>query len=57
MTSPSISYFIPLGAIFLYAGVITISVPTTGVNRTIAYNVSFEPSPNQFTYAMQPTYM
>ena len=57
MTSPNSSYFIPLGAIFLYASVITISVPTTGVSRTIAYNVSFEPSPNQFVYAVQPTYM
>ena len=57
MTSPNVSYFIPLGAIFLYAIVIAIGFPATGVvNRTIACNVRFEPSRNQFIHAMQPTY-
>ena len=41
MTSPNISYFIPLGAILLYSVVIVAGVPVTGLdNMTVICNVS-----------------
>lgn len=41
MTSPNISYFIPVGAILLYCIIIISGMPITGLgNRTVICNVS-----------------